>query len=517
MSEGVSSKRRNRALPSVSIRAHLVRYLLIFLAVVLLGTWLFQVGLLNFVYEKTRENDLENAADILKNELGSDSFEDVAYNLAMDRFMSVIVFQINGGKATRLFSQSYTFPEKHVPGISPQRMGELYAMTVEAGGELHLQLTFGGYEVRRTLWDKVRFDVTDEKSSVSGGADMVYIYLCQDADGRDYMLFLNVSLEPLLPMVNTMQQQLILIFVILIVFALLLSALLSKRIVAPIVHMNEAAKQLAQGNYDANFGTEFSYRETQELAETLTYASQELSKTDQLQKELIANISHDLRTPLTMIRGYGEVMRDIPGENTPENIQVLIDETEHLSKLVNDLLDLSKLQSGVRCPEMTLFNITEAVREVLARYEAFTKAQGYHISFECSQDLFVFADRDMILQVIYNLISNAINYTGEDLSIWVTQAVINNNVRISVRDSGEGIPEDQLPMIWDRYYKVDRVHRMAKVGTGLGLSIVKGVLTVHCADFGVESKVGEGSEFWFELPIQEPPRKDTTPNQEELQ
>jgi signal transduction histidine kinase len=266
--------------------------------------------------------------------------------------------------------------------------------------------------------------------------------------------------------------------------------------------MNESAKQLAHGRYDVVFSGE-GYRETHELADTLNYASYELSRLDRLQKELIANISHDLRTPLTMIKGYGEVMRDIPGENTAENIQVVIDETTRLSELVNDLLDLSKIQSGSRKAVFEDFDLTAAVEEVMKRYDAFTAHQGYHITFMADERATVFADRGMILQVLYNLINNAVNYTGDDLSVAVVQTVSNGRVRISVTDTGQGIEADEIPQIWERYYKVDKVHRRAMIGTGLGLSIVKGVLELHNATYGVESEVGKGSTFWFELDILE--------------
>ena len=194
-------------------------------------------------------------------------------------------------------------------------------------------------------------------------------------------------------------------------------------------------------------------------------------------------------------------MRDIPGENTPENIQIIIDETSRLSELVNDMLDISRIQAGTRKPEFQLFSITDTVRDTMRRYERLTMQDGYRIDFESNGDAQVFADRGMILQVIYNLINNAINYTGEDKCVSVKQDISDGHVRISVMDTGEGIPEEQLTLIWDRYYKIDKVHKRATVGTGLGLSIVKGILELHNAAYGVQSAIGQGSVFWFELDI----------------
>lgn len=135
------------------------------------------------------------------------------------------------------------------------------------------------------------------------------------------------------------------------------------------------------------------------------------------------------------------------------------------------------------------------------RYDAFTKRQGYAIHWSAEGSVIVNADRKMILQVFYNLINNAINYTGDDKQVWVRQAVKNNRVRISFTDTGDGIPKESVALIWDRYYKVDKVHRRATVGSGLGLSIVKEILDKHGASYGVTSAPGAGSTFWFELPV----------------
>ena len=259
---------------------------------------------------------------------------------------------------------------------------------------------------------------------------------------------------------------------------------------------------LAEGNYDVRFGVG-GYREIAELSDTLSVAAEELSKTGALQRELIANISHDLRTPLTMIGGYAEMMRDIPGENTPENMQIIIDETKRLTSLVNDLLDISKLQSGTQTLSLSDFNLTETIREVIGRFSKLTEQDGWTIDFTASEEVIVNADRTRILQVVYNFINNAITHSGGDKLVEVRQIVSERDgkkvVRIEVTDHGEGIPEENLKYIWDRYYKVDKTHRRAVTGSGLGLSIVKSILEMHHARYGVESEVGKGSTFWFEL------------------
>ena len=270
------------------------------------------------------------------------------------------------------------------------------------------------------------------------------------------------------------------------------------------MRMTAKAKNLAKGDYSPTFKEE-GYKETVELAAALNYAAEEISKADNLRRELISNVSHDLRTPLTMISGYAEVMRDIPGENTPENVQIIIDESKHLSTLVNDMLDLSKIESGVKKMQPERFSLTDAVHDVMRRYSALTEHDGYDISFTPDEDAFVFADRTMLIQVVYNLTNNAITYTGADKKVTVTQKNVTAEdgspvVRITVSDTGEGISPENIGNIWDRYYREDGPHKRATVGTGLGLSIVRDILQKHQAAFGVESTPGTGTTFWFELP-----------------
>ena len=500
--QGKEANRRLRG--RIGLRAHLVALMLLLLTVFLLVTGVFQTFLLNVLYESVRRNELERISERVVANLGSEQLQDTVYECAMESMLSISIYRIEGDtKGVLIASEHATGENGKRFFIESEQLSYFHKQAQQADGAYHTQVTFGGREVQRSFLAKLLFSW---KRGEANALNMVYVRLCEDAEQTPYMLVFNASMAPLVVTVLTLQRQFIWIFGILLILTLLLVGPISRHITRPISHMNQTAKQLAAGNYNADFEGEFDgYRETRELAEALNHAAGELAKSDRLQKELVANISHDLRTPLTMIRGYAEVMRDIPGENTPENLQVLIDETAYLSELVNDLLDLSKLQAGMRSPVMEFFDLSVAVGEVMERYEAFTKAQGYQIETDIRDSAPVVADRSMILQVVYNLINNAIHYTGEDLKILVKQERHDGKVYFSVSDTGEGIPEEQLSQIWERYYKIDKVHRASRIGTGLGLSIVKGILEVHHAEYGVESRPGEGSTFWFALPISESP------------
>ncbi|MFA6808579.1 MAG: HAMP domain-containing sensor histidine kinase, partial [Eubacteriales bacterium] len=241
------------------------------------------------------------------------------------------------------------------------------------------------------------------------------------------------------------------------------------------------------------------YKEIKELSDTLNFASSELSKVDDLRKELIANISHDLRTPLTLIGGYAEAMRDLPDENNAENAQIIIDETTRLTTLVNNVLDLSKIQSGMQKFNLASFNLTDSIEHVINRVNELVKVEGYTISFIYDSNVIITADETRITQALYNLLVNAINYSGDDKTVVVKQLTSDHKVKIEVIDNGEGIPSEKLPYIWDRYFKSDEAHKRAVTGSGIGLSIVKSIIEMHEGEYGVNSSLNEGSVFWFKL------------------
>lgn len=494
----------------VSISVKLFAYLALFTFFILVVVWTLQIGLLNYFYQQTKYQELEMTDRALVTTLreSPEALGDTVNEYSTEYQICTRIFRVDGERVYQIASVDVS-SDCMIHHLSDSFLTYLYNKASAGGGVYTYQIdpsqfaqqgtegyspNMGQSPIRDNIWRRLASD----------SVNTLHIRLTTDKNGQEYIIMLNSELAPVSATVETLKTQFWMIAVILLMGALFLAVLISRNISRPMQKMNDAAKRLAKGQYDADFEVK-GYREVMELSESLTHASEELSKNDKLQKELLANISHDLRTPLTMIIGYSEVMRDLPGENTPENVQVIIDETQRLSNLVNDLLDLSKLQAGTRKLTLERFNLTEVVQNTMSRYEKLTQKDGYRIEFSYDTQVDVVADQTMILQVVYNLINNAINYTGDDQLVRVTQRVIRETgkVRISVTDSGAGIPADQIPLIWDRYYKIDKVHRRAMIGTGLGLSIVKHILEQHNTTYGVESKVGVGSTFWFELNVAE--------------
>ncbi|NLM09694.1 MAG: HAMP domain-containing histidine kinase [Clostridiaceae bacterium] len=317
-------------------------------------------------------------------------------------------------------------------------------------------------------------------------------------DGRTLSLTFHAIITPVDATVTTLQLQLYIITSVMIMLSILLAVLIAKRISRPIEEINRSAKALARGKYDTAFAGK-GFLEIKELSDTLNTAAHELSKVDNLRRELMANVSHDLRTPLSLIYSYAEMMHDFPDEITPGQTQVIMDETKRLNLLVNDILDLSKLEGCIHRINRYEFNLTAAIRETTQRMAELLKHEDYDISFEYDRELIVYADEVKIIQAFYNLLTNAINYCGENKLVVVKQIEKNQFVKIEVIDYGDGISHEDLPYIWDRYYKVDKNHKRAVVGTGLGLSIVKRIFELHNIEYGVESEKGKGSVFWFRL------------------
>ena len=329
--------------------------------------------------------------------------------------------------------------------------------------------------------------------------DFLYAKLATLDDGTELMVISDVQVTPLDSTIAILKGQLEVTSVLALAISLIVSFVISRNISRPIVKLNDAALELARGKFDTEFSGK-GYREIEELSDTLNYTAKELGKASAFQHELLANVSHDLRTPLTMIGGYAEVMRDIPGENTPENVQVIIDETKRLTAFVNSILDLTKLQSGFETLKCDTVCLTEMLESIRTRYFKLTKNDGYTVEIQADADAYVVCDEAKISQAFYNLMDNAVNHTGADKTVVIRQILTDKKVRIEIADSGEGIAPEELPYIWERYYRAKQTaHKRAVVGSGIGLSIVKSVFELHKLLYGVESEVGKGTTFWVEF------------------
>lgn len=323
----------------------------------------------------------------------------------------------------------------------------------------------------------------------------------QKYNGYDYTVVIASVLAPIKEAVSSIKNQLIIISVILIFVSSIVAFLLSRSITKPILQISNAAKKIANGDLNVQINVK-SKDELGLLANNFNIMSKEISKSNKLQKELIANVSHDIRTPLTMIKGYAETIKDLTGdfkEKRDKQLDIIIDESNRLNILVNDILDLSKLQSCQQTLQLTKFNISQKLHDIVARFDLLTTNEGFSFYLNCPDNIFVIADEVKIEQVLYNIINNATNHTGKDKKIFINLENNDDKVIISTTDTGKGIKPEDIPFIWDRYYKPYKKDDRKGMGTGLGLSIVKAILTSHNFNFGVKSKLNVGSTFWFEI------------------
>ena len=504
----------------ISIKWKTFSIFLIFTIVLLGVLWFFQIVYLDDFYKMIKRRETENVLDSVEELIRtSDDCSDDIEKIAANHNLGIFITDNDGNS---IYNAEYIY-NSQLSSLPAFMFSIFYDEAVANGGEAVIE--YKGGQMQSKIREVLEGMQSEESTSPEPpgrigytippkredgqfrqniGDDMaesvIYIRVIDVTDDVKEVIMINSVLTPVDATVSTLKAELKIISVIIIVIAFILAVALSRTLSHSIIKIKNGAKKLAGGDYSVKFSSH-DYLEVAELSDTLNHAASELGKADSFQKELIANVSHDLRTPLTMIKGYAEVMRDIPGENTPENVQVIIEETERLSGLVNDMLDISKLKAGTITIQPEEYNITESIRHVLERYNKLREVDGYTIDFIYDDEVNVYADEQKMYQVLYNLVNNAINYTGEDKKVTVVQKLQDDILRIEVKDTGKGVKKEDIPYVWDRYYKDSAAHRRAIQGTGLGLSIVKNVLELHGAKYGVTSTSGQGATFWFELPI----------------
>lgn len=503
----------NKNKKPISLKAHLWLYFVTFAIIIMAMLWILQTFFLSTFYNTMKLNELKKVGNLISDQydINDENFYEFWFehsfnsgifaqlvtddgklipnfdNIPSSRYRE----KIKPENPKEEFKDNNIFPDKKMPHLkdAPGRFNHNFS---------YLDLDEFAERIQKSPKQKVSYVVEPDGKR---GAYAVYGTYLGEIDGNSVYLSLISPLERTDTTRKVIQTQLLIASIIAILMGFALAYFIARRFSKPVEEMNRGAACLAKGDYSVQF-KEGSYREVDELARTLNYATTELSKTEELRRDLISNVSHDLRTPLTIIKSYAELIRDISGEN-PEKRQkhtgVIIDEANNLSLLVNDMLDLSKIQSGTMVMEPTDFELKNLAEQTLKRFDYYSETQGIVFETHYQSAGHVVGDERRIEQVIYNLVANAVNYTGDDNRIIITITETDNSVRFCVKDTGAGIPEDELDRVWDRYYRASETRKREKMGTGIGLSIVKNILLQHDAEFGVISKEGSGSSFWFEL------------------
>jgi signal transduction histidine kinase len=200
------------------------------------------------------------------------------------------------------------------------------------------------------------------------------------------------------------------------------------------------------------------------------------------------------------------MIQDISGDNKEkreEHLGVIVNETDRLTLLVNDILDLSKMEAGTVTFDMDNFNLSQTVKNIYEKFRVFSEFKNYNFITDCPDNVITYGNEKRITQVIYNLIGNAVNYTGDDNTVEIKVEKKEKTVSFQVTDTGKGISKEDIERVWNRYYKVSKTNSREANGSGIGLAIVKNILEIHNVDYGIISQEGKGATFWFELPLGE--------------
>lgn len=461
---------------SSSIKFKVCLYFILFAILLMLVLWLLQVLFLNTFYQSMKETKTKSVAQSIKHAYETNdlaTFVEEVAQIAEASDMYIYITHVEGppflicGRESS--SKDYTQEMLRVRNEMELKHRKSISLSLGEAGKS-----------RRTLACASRLESEDKPEMIA------YIF------------------SPLWPVTSTIEiltSQLVYVTAISLALAVLLALYLATRITVPIRNITRSAGRLAQGEYGVVFKGG-QYTELNALADTLNRASIDLEKSTTLQKDLIANVSHDLRTPLTMVKSYAEMIRDLSGDNPEKrnaHLQVIIDEADRLNLLVGDMLSLSRMQSGAIVLEKSHFDIKEAVEGILLSYKLLMEENGYTINLDCPDGIMADADPERLKQVFSNLINNALKFCGPDKAVNVIVRKKGRRILCQVQDHGVGIPEEELSHIWERYYKASSNMVRSTVGSGLGLSIVKEILSLHKVNYGVDSALGEGTTFWFEL------------------
>ena len=443
-------------------------YLVIFSISILFILWLFQLSYLNYFYEKYQMKNASKVANTLNNM----NYAQLKLNAEKIAYKNNVCMQI----ITRIGTiENYN--------------------TMMNGCELNNNYNMAYYKDKITS-SKKKINVLKIVDKDFEAKAVLY-----GINKDNYYIYIYSPIEEINSTSLILKNQLIYIVILVMLVAIVVSYFLSKKITGPIRKITSQAKELGNGNYKISF-EKSDIKEIDDLANTLNEVSLELSKTDELRRDLMANVSHDLKTPLTMIKAYAEMVRDISYKDDrkrEEHLNIIIDETDRLTILVNDILEMSREEANADYLKIEEYDLVQEINGIIKRYSIIKETENYNIVCQIPKMAMVHADKSKINQVVYNLINNAINYTGDDKTVTIRLTEEEKDYLVEIIDTGKGISTKEIKYIWDRYYKQEKNHKRNVVGSGVGLSIVKTILIRHNFEYGVTSKKNKGTTFYFKI------------------
>ncbi|HYE81158.1 MAG TPA: ATP-binding protein [Clostridia bacterium] len=455
---------------SISIRLWMQMLLLIGITLGLL--WLFQVVMLEryYLYRQTG-NIKQEGIELAK------AFEEGATMEQLEQKAELLSLRYNAG--VEIFDKRGTWVFGYT--FMPMMMGRAAAKQ-----EVFEEALKGEITVEQAKHSRLNSNIL--LVGIPAG-------LMPEIDG---VLIISAPLASIKEAGTIIKEQLMVVTAILILISLVLTYYFSRAFTRPILRINEAAAKMAGGNLSVKIDVK-NKDELGMLSDTINDLSVQLQKIEQLRKELIANVSHEFRTPLSLIKGYAETIRDVTGdvpEKRNRQLGIILEEADRLRSMVDDTLNLSQMQSEYFKLDIRPFDIYTAVSNIKNRFAYILEEREISLEIrDFEGNTFVMGDEPGIEQVLYNFVNNACNYTAKGGIIRITITENADNVKIEVADNGTGIASEELPFIWDRFYKASKESK----GTGLGLAITKKILEAHKSSFGVESKLDEGTKFWFTL------------------
>lgn len=299
---------------------------------------------------------------------------------------------------------------------------------------------------------------------------------------------------------NTLNKILVTVGIASLCLSFILGIIIAEGLSRPISRVIKTAESISKGNYKERSGEKSNLKEINRLTNTINNLGQNLQEHEKLQKRLTADVSHELRTPLTTLQSHMEAMIDGVWEPTVDRITSCYEEILRIKRLVGDLEKLSKYESENFILNKTEFDIDELIKSILLNFE--NEYLSRNIKVTCkSEEQKIFADRDKITQMVINLLSNALKYTEPGGKVIIGISKIEEYLQISIKDDGVGISEEELPYIFERFYRVDKSRTRATGGAGIGLTITKTIVEAHNGKITVESKPNEGTEFKVFLPL----------------